>query len=90
MKILSAPSLWQAIGTWMMPSASSELSSSGEPRKTRRGVPSLMASRASRTTTGSAQAPPTQPRTSPVAVTTARYPAFPEDGPRRHTTVAIA
>src|SRR5689334_9695431 len=41
-------------------------------------------------TTGSAQAPPIQPWTSPSAVMIARLPSWPDDGPCRHTTVAIA
>src|SRR5215470_13101277 len=41
-------------------------------------------------TTGSAQAPPIQPCTSPPAVMIARLPSWPDDGPCRHTTVASA
>src|SRR2546423_6344342 len=90
MKILSAPSLWHDIGTSTASSPPAPASSSGDPRNTSRGTPSSSAARASRTTTGSAQAPPTQPRTSPSAVMPARYPVLPDDGARRHTTVARA
>src|SRR5581483_75572 len=90
MKIFSAPSLWHDIGTSTVSSSPSPARSSGEPRNTSRGVPSARADSASRTTTGSAQAPPTQPRTSPEAVMTAREPVLPDDGARRHTTVARA
>ena len=37
---------------------------------------------------GSAQAPPSHPRTRPSLVISAVAPAFPEEGERRHTTVA--
>src|SRR5581483_1454791 len=78
------------MGTRTASSPLAAASSSAGPRKTSRGVPSSMAESASRTTTGSAQAPPTQPRTSPLAVISARYPVLPDDGARRHTTVARA
>src|SRR5436305_2710180 len=65
-------------------------SSSAVPRNTRRGTPSARMCRASRTTTGSAHAPPMKPNTCPEAVMTARQPSLPEDGLRRHTTVANA
>ena len=41
-----------------------------------------------RTTVGSAHAPPSHPWTRPSPVISAVAPAFPEDGERRHTTVA--
>ena len=86
----SAPSLWQEIGTTVIPSAIVVPNCSGVPSSSSRALPSAMACRASRTTTGSAQAPPIQPRSSPSAVMIAREPCFPDDGPCRHTTVASA
>ena len=86
----NAPSLWQAIGITVMPSGHlAELLGRAEqqqlgPRRRR----SPAAPRGC--TTGSAQAPPIQPSSSPAAVMIAREPGWPDDGPCRHTTVARA
>ena len=90
MNTSSAPSLWQAIGTTVIPSGTVSPNWSGVPRSSRRGSPSAITCRAWRMTTGSAQAPPIQPCTSPSAVMIARLPSWPDDGPCRHTTVASA
>ncbi len=49
-----------------------------------------MAASASRTTVGSAHAPPSHPRTVPSPSTIPFEPMCPELGARRHTTVASA
>ena len=51
-------------------------------------MPSSIAFSASRTTVGSAHAPPIHPRTSRSGVIRAVAPSLPDDGARRHTTVA--
>ena len=55
-------------------------SSSAGPRNSSRGVPSSIAFSASRTTVGSAQAPPIQPRTARSGVIRAVAPSLPDDG----------
>ena len=59
-------------------------------RATRRGWPSRSAFNASRTTTGSAQAPPTQPVTAPSPRISALAPGLAEVGRSHRTTVASA
>ena len=85
----AAPSLWQAIWTNIIPSGASP-NSSGAPSRISRGWRSSIARRASRITTGSAQAPPIQPWISPSAVMMARPPCCADEGARRQTTVARA
>src|SRR3984885_12336273 len=85
-----APSLWQEIGTTVIPSGMAVPNWSGLPSSSSRGSPSAMTCFASRITTGSAQAPPIQPSSSPSAVMSAREPCLLDEGPCRHTTVASA
>ena len=61
-----------------------------DPSSSNRGSPSVIARCASLMTAGSAHAPPIQPWTCPAAVTMAREPSCPDDGPCRQTTVASA
>ena len=63
---------------------------SGLPSSSSRAFPSAMTCFASRITTGSAQAPPIQPSSSPSAVMMAREPCLLDEGPCRQTTVASA
>jgi len=56
------------------------------PSSSSPGTPSAMTRRASRITTGSAHAPPIQPRSSPDAMMIAREPCWPDDGACRQTT----
>ena len=58
--------------------------------RSRRGSPSASAPSESRMTSGSVHAPPTQPCSSPSAVTSARSPTRAEDGRSTATTVASA
>src|SRR5580658_7730481 len=73
-----------------MPSGTAVPNWSGLPSSSSRGFPSAMTCFASRITTGSAQAPPIQPSSSPSAVMMAREPCSLEEGPCRQTTVAGA
>src|SRR6202453_4021794 len=78
------------MGTVVMPSGMASPNWSRLPSRIRRGVPCWMTCLASRITTGSAQAPPIQPCSSPSAVMIARELGWLEDGPCRQTTVASA
>ena len=73
-----------------MPSGTAPPNWSGVPSSSSRAVPSAITRCASRITTGSAQAPPIQPRSSPSAVMMARAPGWLDDGGWRQTTVASA
>src|SRR3984957_18871977 len=85
-----APSLWQEIGTTVIPSGTAPPNWSGLPSSSSRALPSAMTCFASRITTGSAQAPPIHPSSSPSAVMMAREPCLLDEGPCRQTTVARA
>jgi len=74
----------------VMPSGTAPPNCSGVPSSSSRAVPSAITRCASRITTGSAQAPPIQPRSSPSAVMMARAPGWLDDGGWRQTTVASA
>ena len=74
----------------VMPSGTAPPNWSGVPSSSSRAVPSAITRCASRITTGSAHAPPIQPRSSPSAVMIARAPGWLEDGGWRQTTVASA
>src|ERR1700751_5033392 len=78
------------MGTTVIPSGTAAPNWSGVPSSSSRALPSAMTCFASRITTGSAQAPPIQPRTCPSAVMIAREPCLPDEGPWRQTTVASA
>src|SRR5579859_75225 len=86
----SAPSLWQEIGTTVIPSGMAPPNLSVVPSSSSRAVPSAMTCWAWLITDGSAHAPPIHPCTCPDAVMIARAPTWPDDGPWRQTTVASA
>ncbi len=78
------------MGTTRIPSGTAPPNCPGSPSSSSRGTPLLITSRASRSTAGSAHAPPIQPRSSPAAVMMAREPCWLDEGPCRQTTVASA